>query len=96
MRGLTRRRRDRWLRLHTGVTLRRDRTNEDVEDGREDQAEKRHAEHPREYRGAERLAHLSSGSGCEYQRHNSEDEGERRHQNRTQPGARGFDRRIEP
>jgi hypothetical protein len=54
------------------------------------QPEQGHAQHAEEHRGAERLAHLCTGAGCEHQRHGAQDEGEGCHQDRAQPRARGL------
>ena len=62
-----------------------------VERGREQKAEAGHAEHAGEYRGAQRLPHLGARAGRDDQRSDAEDEGQRCHQNRPQPRARGAD-----
>ena len=67
----------------------------DVERRREQQPEQRDAKHPREDGGAQRLARFRAGAGGDDQRHDAENEGERRHQNRPQPLACGVGRRLE-
>src|SRR5882724_1606944 len=62
----------------------------DVEGRREDQSESRNPDHARKNRGAERLPELGSGAGRPNQWHDTENEGERRHQDRPQPQPRGF------
>src|SRR4051794_9309389 len=56
-----------------------------VEDGREEDPEEGHAEHPAEDGRPQRPTHLSSCALGEDERHDSEDEGERGHHDRTEP-----------
>src|SRR5262249_43452960 len=65
-----------------------------VEDRGEEQPEDRDAEHPAEHRDAECEAHLGPGAGRRDQGDDAEDEGERRHDDRPQPGATGLDDRL--
>src|SRR6202011_112366 len=65
-------------------------TANDVECRREDQSERRNTDHAGETRGTERLPELGAGARRPYQRHDTENEGERRHQDRPQPQPRGF------
>src|ERR1700674_3316227 len=67
-----------------------------VEDRREDQAEGGDADHAEKHRGAERLAHLGAGADRPNQWDHAEDEGERGHEDRTQPQPRRLDRRRKP
>src|SRR5258708_11304226 len=62
----------------------------DVEGRREDQSERRDADHAGKNRGPKRLPELGAGARRPYQRHDTENEGERRHQDRPQPQPRGF------
>src|SRR5438445_779892 len=66
--------------LCDGFTLerfpRRQFADDDIEHGREDQAEERHSQHPEEYRCAERTAHLRSRAARQDQRNDAEDERE--------------------
>ena len=56
-----------------------------VEDGREEDAEHRHAEHAAEHRGAECFAHLRTSARADQERDDSENEREAGHQNGPQP-----------
>jgi len=62
----------------------------DVEGRREDQSERRNTDHAREDRGAERQPELGSSAGRPNQWHDTENEGERGHQDRPQAQPRGF------
>src|SRR6266481_5816967 len=62
----------------------------DVEGRREDQSERRNTDHAGEDRGAELLPELGSSAGRPNQWHDTENEGERRHQDRSKPQPRGF------
>src|SRR5260370_34281430 len=62
----------------------------DVKGRREDQSERRNTDHAGEDRGAERLPELGSSAGRPNQWHDTENEGERGHQDRPQPQPRGF------
>ena len=70
-------------RLHHDVE---DRDEEDVQEGGE--------QHPAGDRRAHRMTALLPGAACKHQRHDAEDERQRRHQDRPQPDARGLDRRV--
>src|SRR3984957_2167615 len=72
----------------------RDPAGDDVEDRGEDQPEGGDADHAEEHRGAKRLAQLGAGADRPDQRTDTENEGERGHQDRPQAQPRGFDRRI--
>src|SRR6266446_7261902 len=65
----------------------------DVEGRREDQSERRNTDHAGEDRGAERLPELGSSAGRPNQWYDTENEGERRHQDRSKPQPRGSDGR---
>ena len=56
----------------------------------EDQSEAGDAEHAAEDSGPQRLPHFRSGPGCEHKRSDTEDEGERCHQDRPQSRPRGM------
>ena len=62
-----------------------------VEHRREEDAERRDADHAGEHRDAHGVTHLRAGADRCYQRHHAHDEGNRRHQDRPQPQAAGLD-----
>src|SRR6267378_723278 len=62
----------------------------DVEGRREDQSERRNTDHAGEDRGAKRLPELDSSAGRPNQWRDTENEGERGHQDWPQPQPRGF------
>src|SRR5260221_5126343 len=61
----------------------------DVEGRREDQSERRNTDHAGEDRGAERQPELGPSAGRPNQWHDTENEGERGHQDRPEPQPRG-------
>jgi hypothetical protein len=61
-----------------------------VEGWREDQSERRDTDHTGEHRGTKRLPELGPGARRPYQGHDTENEGERRHEDRPQPQPRSF------
>jgi len=61
---------------------------DDVEGGREEQAETRHSNHPEEHRRTQRLAELGTGARRQQQRHAPEDEGEAGHEDRAKTVVR--------
>src|SRR6185437_4934930 len=69
-------------------------SHDGVEDRRENETEKSDAEHAGKHRRAQRLPHLGAGAAGDHQRHDAEDEGEGRHQDRPQPRARRLRRRL--
>src|SRR6516162_7590654 len=66
--------------------------NEGVEGRCEKQAEAGNAQHPKQHRRAERLAHFGTGTGGNGEGCHAQYERERRHQNRSQPRACGVHR----
>ncbi len=66
-----------------------------VERGRQQQSEERDADHPREDGRAQRLARLRAGAAGDDQRRDAENEGKRRHQNRSQALLCGVGRCLE-
>ena len=68
---------------------------QDVEEnGRQEDAKQRHPEHAAEHRRSQRPPHLRPGPLGEDEREHAQDEGERRHQDRPQPQAGRFGRRL--
>ncbi|MNT14444.1 hypothetical protein D3C72_1494510 [compost metagenome] len=65
-----------------------------IEHRRQEQAEHGHPQHAGKDRNAHRLAHLGARTGRQYQRHDTGDEGQRRHHNGTQPQSTRFHHRI--
>src|SRR2546428_10717148 len=63
-----------------------------IKHGGKKETEAGHAEHAEEDSGAERLAHFGAGAFAENKRKDTENEGKRSHQDRTQAQATGFDR----
>src|SRR4029077_17588218 len=61
-----------------------------VESRGEQEAEQRHAEHPEEHGGAERLAHFSASAGRDCERNHAQDERQRGHQDRPQASTGGL------
>ena len=61
------------------------------EDRREEDAEGGDADHAAEDGGAQRAAHFGAGAFGQHQRHDAEDEGEGRHDDRPQPQPAGLD-----
>ena len=68
-----------------------DRPDRHVEHRRQEEAEDRHARHAEDDGRADRLAHLRARARRDGQRHDAEDEGEGRHQDRPQAQAAGLD-----
>src|ERR1044071_357520 len=68
--------------------------DDDIEHGRQEKPEERHAKHSEKNSRAQRLAHLRASSARKHQRNDAEDERETRHQNRAQAKTRGFNRRV--
>src|SRR4051812_7005659 len=64
--------------------------DERIEGRREDQTETGDAEHSEEHGGAEGLPHLRPGTRGDHKRHDTQDEGKRCHQDRSQPRLRGM------
>src|SRR4029450_1335588 len=62
-----------------------------VEDRREEQAEGRASQQAAERRDAERESHLAAGPGRRHEGDDAEDEGERRHDDRSEPDPAGLD-----
>mgnify|MGYP007026932923 CR=1 FL=1 len=77
-------------RKRFGLSAFDDSAENDVEDGGEEQAEDRNADHAEEDGSSKGLAHLGSGSGGEHEREHAEDEGEAGHQNRAQTQSAGL------
>jgi len=63
-----------------------------IESGGEKQTKPGNAQHPEQYRRAERLAHFGTGTRCNGKRSHAQDEREGGHQNRAQPRACGVHR----
>ena len=66
-----------------------------VEHRHEEQRQDRRGEHAAEHGGADRLPARRACAGRDHQRHDAEDEGEGRHQDRPQPQPRGFHRGVD-
>src|SRR5688572_18965049 len=71
------------------------RAHEHVQDRDEDDVEERREEHSARHRRADRMASFLPGATGEHQRHDAQDEGEGRHQDRPQPDAGRLDRRFD-
>ena len=65
-----------------------------IEYRRQDQAEEGDAQHAREHRGAHGLAHFRTRTRGQHQRHDTQNKGEGRHQDRTQTQAACLDHRL--
>ena len=74
----------RWLFDRRAAAAGADPLHQRVEGRREDQAKAGDAEHPAEDGGTQGLPHLGPCAGCDHQRRYTENEGERRHQDRSQ------------
>src|ERR1700677_4130775 len=62
-----------------------------VENGGEKNSKKCHAQHPAENSGAQGAPHFRAGAFGQNQRHDAENKGEGRHQDRTEAQTAGFD-----
>src|SRR6516164_1159829 len=81
-----------WEKASSSVFLAADLADEGVEGGREKKTKAGDAQHPEQYRRAERLAHFGARTGRNGERCHAQDEREGGHQNRAKPRARGVHR----
>src|SRR5215472_12465337 len=78
-----------WKKATSSVFLAADLTDEGVEGRREKKTKAGDAQHPKQHRRAQRLAHFGTGTGCNCEGCHTQDERERGHQNRAKPRASG-------